>query len=311
MAPRLLRTAARLALALGALAATAVPAAAAPAAAPWTAALDGCPGTGPLRPCLALGTPQRLGDGLVRTYARLDHGRPLSVGILYSDRALDHLPTAMTDGHHCFDVDGDGRTDPMTECAGSHERVLPLPAALLRMPDMPLKWALVNWNPMGHPPAAVFDRPHFDNHFYLQPKAERDAIRPGPCRGLTNCADYATATRPVPAEYLPADHQNKNITEVAMGNHLPDLTSPEWHGAPFTKTFVYGSYDARITFLEPMVTLATLRDARTSDPATACSPVKQPKAWQQPGWYPRSYCVGYRPDRHAYSVSLEDFALHR
>ncbi|MFJ1702906.1 hypothetical protein [Kitasatospora sp. NPDC088346] len=309
MASRLLRAALRLALAIGAVAsAAALPVT--PAAAVPAGSVPCIPGALRQGLCSAFGRPERLGDGLVRTYARLDGGRPLAVGVLYPDAALRDLPTAMTDGHHCYDVDGDGRTDPETECLANHERVLALPRAVLGLPGMPLRWVLVNWNPMGHPPAGVYDRPHFDTHFYLQPKAERDAIRPGPCRGMMNCADYATATRPVPDAYLPADHQNRGQTEAGMGNHLPDLTSPEWHGAGFTRTFLYGSYDARITFLEPMVSLATLRGARTADPAAACSPVKQPKAWQQPGWYPRSYCVRYRPELRAAAVTLEDFVRH-
>ncbi|MEV4611019.1 hypothetical protein AB0K43_00255 [Kitasatospora sp. NPDC049258] len=312
MASRLRLASARLALAVGALAAGTLPAAAAAPVVPAPPADFGScrAGAAAHRPCLALGTPQRLGRGLVRTYGQLDGGRPLAVGILYSEHALDGLPTAMTDGHHCFDIDGDGTIDPMTECVANHEYVLPLPRAVLDLPGMPLKWALLNWNPMGHPPAGAYDRPHFDNHFYLQSKAERDAIRPGPCRGVINCADAATATRAVPPEYLPQGYQNRNLTEAAMGNHLADPSSAEWHGAPFTKTFVYGSYDARISFLEPMVSLAALRDARDADQASACAPVKQPQAWQQPGWYPRAYCVRYLAERRSYAVSLEDFARH-
>ncbi|MER8182264.1 hypothetical protein [Kitasatospora sp. NPDC094015] len=311
MASRLPRAAARLALAAGALAATALPAAASPVLPAPPGDFGSCRAGRPApRPCLALGTPQRLGEGLVQTYGQLDGDRPLAVGIRYSERALDGLPTTMTDGHHCFDADGDGRTDPATECLPNHEYVLPLPHAVLDLPGMPLKWALLNWNPMGHPPYGVYDRPHFDNHFYLQPKAERDAIRPGPCRAVINCADAATATRPVPPEYLPEGYQNHNLTEVAMGNHLSDPDAAEWHGAPFTKTFVYGSYDARITFLEPMVALAALREAPTAGEAGDCAPIKQPAAWQVPGWYPRTYCVRHRTDDRSYTVSLEDFARH-
>ena len=34
---------------------------------------------------------------------------------------------------------------------------------------MPLKWALLNWNPHGHIPPGIYDRPHFDVHFYMEP----------------------------------------------------------------------------------------------------------------------------------------------
>jgi len=263
------------------------------------------------RPCVSYGAAEPLGNGTVRTYAEIGRLRPVAVGVVLTRRALDELPTAMTDRHHCYDKNGNGRIEEMTECAGGHEHVLGLPAALRLLPGMPLEWALLNWEPMGHGPAHIYDKPHFDVHFYLRPKAERDAIRPGPCGLVINCEDFATATEPVPAAYLPAGHGNKNLAEVAMGNHLPDLGSGELHGAPFTRTFVYGAYDARLTFLEPMVTLATLRQTEDGTAGEECAGIKQPQAWEQPGWYPQRYCVRYQPDREEFTVSLEDFADHR
>jgi hypothetical protein len=38
--------------------------------------------------------------------------------------------------------------------------------------------------------------------------------------------------------------------------------------------------------------------------------VKQPQAWQVPGWYPRAYCVRHSAESGEYTVSLEDFARH-
>ncbi|MER5636767.1 hypothetical protein ABT095_07425 [Kitasatospora sp. NPDC002227] len=284
-------------LALSALAALALPAPAAAASAHCSPA--GCRSYGPAVP---------LGNGAMRTYAELDGDRPLAVGLSLTGGALDGLPTEPNDGHHCFDRDGDGTIDLATECSDGHENVLALPPALHRLPGMPLRWALVNWNPMGHGPVGVYDRAHFDVHFYLQPKAERDAIRPGPCMILVDCADFATATEPLAPDYLPQDYTDRHLVEPAMGNHLVDPTGPEWHGIPFTRTFIYGAYGARITFLEPMIAVAALDQAAAGTAPGDCSPVKQPAAWQQPGWYPRQYCVRYRPATEEYTVSLEDFA---
>ncbi|GAA5015424.1 hypothetical protein [Kitasatospora paranensis] len=256
------------------------------------------------------GRPVPLGEGAAHTYVQLAGDRPVAIGVALTRGALDGLPTEPADGKHCFDRDGDGTIDPMKECAGGHEYPLQLPDALRRLPGSPLTFALLDWDPAGHGPPHVYDHPHFDVHFYLQSDAERQAIRPGPCGILINCDDYATATRPLPAQYLPADYSDKGLAQVAMGNHLTDLTGEEWHGHAFSRTFVYGVYDARITFLEPMVALSDLRAAESGDPAAECRPVKQPSAWQQPGWYPRQYCVRHRPESGEYTVSLEDFARH-
>jgi hypothetical protein len=261
--------------------------------------------------CLSVGTPSPLGDGTLRTFSLTDGDRPLSIGLVFPVSTLSHLPTTATDGHHCYDVNGDGVTNPddMTECAGGHERPLDLPPALRGAAGAPLTWALVNYNPHGHGPPGVFTFPHFDIHFYLQSRAERDAIRTGTCGMLTNCADFATATRPIPAPYLPEDYADVGAVEVAMGNHLLDLTGPEFHGQPFTHTFVYGGYDARISFLEPMVTIDWLRQVAGGAQPNRCYPVKQPAAWQVPGWYAQRYCVRYvRPV--GLTVSLEGLA-HR
>ncbi|WP_441249276.1 hypothetical protein [Kitasatospora sp. McL0602] len=283
-----------------ALAALLLPLASPTRAAPAPAAPDG----------ISYGAAQPLGSGTLRTYAELDGKRPVAVGAVFTRSALDNLPTEPTDRHHCFDVDGDGTIDDMKECTGGHEHVLDLPPALLSLPGMPLEWALVNWSPMGHGPPGVFDTPHFDVHFYLRPKSERDAIRAGRCGILINCEDFKTATEPIATEYLPADYVDKGIAETAMGNHLQDPTAPEWHGVPFVRTMIYGAYDARITFLEPMVTLRALHQAEAGSAQSECSDIKQPSAWQQPGWYPRQYCVRYRAEAQEFTVSLEDFARH-
>ncbi|WP_405012411.1 hypothetical protein [Kitasatospora sp. NBC_01539] len=261
-----------------------------------------------LGPCAAYGTPSALGNGNVRTYAQQDAtGKPLSIGFVFPKTTLQNLPTTMTDQHHCFDINGNGVIDEHTECMGGHERPLDLPAALTGSSGIPYKWALLNFNSMGHGPEGIYDTPHFDFHFYVQPKAERDAIRPGPCALAINCEDFATATEPVPAPYLPAGYVDNGVAEVAMGNHLIDQSSPEWHGTPFTQTFIYGAYDAKISFLEPMITKAYFDGLVSGTNPNACFPIPQPQAWQVSGYYPKNYCIKYRANRGDFTVSMENY----
>jgi hypothetical protein len=66
-----------------------------------------------------------------------------------------------------------------------------------------------------------------------------------------------------------------------MGVHWLDFTSPELSGAQFTQTFIYGSYDGKVTFYEPMITeafiLANSGFVRT---------IPQPAKVQVTGYYP-------------------------
>ncbi|PBC78717.1 hypothetical protein BX265_3496 [Streptomyces sp. TLI_235] len=261
-----------------------------------------------LGPCASYGTPSALGNGNVRTYAQQEpNGKPISMGFVFPKATLQNLPTTMTDQHHCYDINGNGVIDEHTECMGGHERPLDLPAALTSTADIPYKWALLNYNSMGHGPEGIYDTPHFDFHFYVQPKAERDAIRPGPCALAINCDDFATATKPIPAQYMPSGYIDNGVAEVAMGNHLIDQSSPEWHGQKFTQTFIYGAYDAKISFLEPMITKAYFDGLVSGTNPNGCFPIKQPQSWQVAGWYPMDYCIKYRANRGDFTVSMENY----
>lgn len=245
------------------------------------------------------GDRSRLGDGYVATYAqRAPDGTPAAIGVTIDEVVLETLPTTAHDNLHCWDADEDGAISDH-ECTGGHQRVLFLPSGA---EDTPFSWVQLNWNPHGHPPAEVYGAPHFDVHFYVQDYAARNAIRLGPCPGLTNCDDYETALVPVPEEYVPEGYADVKGVEAKMGNHLIDLTGPEFQGEPFTRTFILGSYGGHITFWEPMLTLEYLR----SKPSE-CAPIKQPEAYEVPGYYPTEYCVRYRAAKRTYSVSLEGF----
>ena len=91
--------------------------------------LTGCSDSRNASPGRLLGAYASVGKGTVSSYAELDgNGAPKVIGIVFHAGALDELPTARSDGHHCFDRNGDGNIDPDEECFGSHEWVIPLPS---------------------------------------------------------------------------------------------------------------------------------------------------------------------------------------
>ena len=267
-------------------------------------ATAGC--AGPAPPAPMLGTPVSLGTGTVASYAEVDAaGAPKVIGVMFAARALENLPAAPSDGHHCFDADKNGEIDLAAECAGWHEWVLPLPSDLARRADMPFKWALLNWNPHGHIPPGVYDTPHFDVHFYMESIERVFAIQAGPCGPEhVRCDQFALARKPLPGNYIPASHVDVGAVAPAMGNHLVDVTGPEFKGEKFRHTWIYGVYDGRVTFYEEMVDRAYL----LSKPS-ACFPIPSPEAVATSGYYPAQSCIRYVADKDAYTVSLEGFAM--
>lgn len=250
------------------------------------------------------GPAHELGNGSVRNeVVSLASRVPVSIGVVFDAASLTGLPTdPPTDGMHCYDVDGNHVIDPMSECMGGYEQRLTFPATAA---TTPYTYTMLNWNPMGHT-APIYNVPHFDFHFYFSSQAATDAIRMGPCSELINCDDFVTAIKPLPAKYMPAQYTDVQGAEGMMGDHMADLSSPEFTPAGFSRTLIYGKYDAKLTFIEPMITVAYFKSLATRT-QLACQAIPQPRAWQKAGWYPRSYCVGYDAAHKQYRVLLTDF----
>ena len=89
-----------------------------------------------------------------------------------------------------------------------------------------------------------------------------------------------------------------------MGNHLIDPTAAEFNGKKFTRSWIYGVYNGRVTFLEEMVA----REYLLSQPNT-CFPVESPAAVAIRGYYPTQSCIRYHSQANEYTVSMEGFVL--
>lgn len=273
----------------------------------WTMmalAIAGLAGCG--SPASLTGAPTSLGNGTVAAYAEMTAtGTPAVVGVIFDAAALDNLPAASSDGHRCYDANGDGRIDVAKQCVPTHERALPLPSDLARRSDMPFKWILLNWNPHGHIPPGVYDTPHFDVHFVMEPIENLFAIAAGPCGPEhVRCDQFETARKPLPANYVPAAYIDVEAVVPAMGNHLVNVTGPEFKGEKFRRAWIFGAYDGRVTFYEEMVDRAWLL-TRPSE----CFPIPSPEAVAVGGYYPTQSCIRHVAARNAYTVSLEGFVM--
>jgi hypothetical protein len=247
------------------------------------------------------GRVEKIGGGTVQSFVTLGpSGAPIAIGVTMSASALQQLPLVPNSVSRCFDLDEDGRHTGH-ECIGDEERILDVPVD--SSAGLPFRWISVNWNPAGHH-NTPYAQAHFDFHFNAVERGQVEAIAPGRCGELADCGDFKVATRPVPARYLPEGYIDVGAVVPRMGNHLLDSQSPELKDSlPFTSTFIYGAYDGKLIFWEPMITLDLLQNTRE-----ACLQIRQPSAFRQAGYYPTQYCVRQN-QRGERTVSLQGFRL--
>ena len=95
---------------------------------------------------------------------------------------------------------------------------------------------------------------------------------------------------------------------AAMGNHLVDSKDPELADPTlgFSSTFIYGAYDGKLIFLEPMVSHKFL-----SSKPDRCIPLRGPQAYAVSGYYPSTYCVRYDGLSKTYRVTLEGLTYRK
>ncbi|HEY5789672.1 MAG TPA: DUF5602 domain-containing protein, partial [Gammaproteobacteria bacterium] len=185
-------------------------------------------------PASYAGPPVALGNGTAYTVVRTGpDGRLASIGVEITAPALEGLPAAAPGGHAMFPYH------------------LAMPAA---GPQTVIDHVGLDWEALGHPPAGVYDVPHFDFHFYLVDRAEVERVHfDGP-------DDSASPAQQPPAELLPAGYVLPPGTAVPkMGVHAVNPAAAEFQQKPFEATFIYGYYDRQLTFIEPMVSLAYLQ----------------------------------------------------
>jgi hypothetical protein len=212
-----------------------------------------------------------IGNGVVRAWVSENiNGEPVSVGVNLSEKALENLPSVPS------------------------QYVLILPK---NKGKNFYTHVLLDWNPQGHIPEHVYDVPHFDVHFYTVPNEDRMAIGPN---------DFAQFANAPAAQYIPDHYLQTPGGEPQMGAHWVDLLSPEFSpGGSFTKTFIWGSYDGKFIFWEPMIT----REYLLSHPNDLIE-LRQPSAYQRAGYYATHYKVSYSSTPREFTVSLMNLIYH-
>ncbi|MFW6040116.1 MAG: hypothetical protein ACOC9N_03470 [Gemmatimonadota bacterium] len=209
-----------------------------------------------------------LGSGIVRSWVEVDaDGVPVAVGVTLPDSVIASV---------------------------SDERSAMLSLELPAVDGLPFRHVLFDWGPGGHPPAGLYDVPHWDAHFYLITPERRRAIEQG-----------ETSLRPDP-RYLPDGFVP--VPELGlhafpeMGVHWVHRDASELHGDPFDQTVIYGSDGESTIFIEPMFTRAFLADR-----PDVSAPIPQPSAVRREGYYPTRYVIRHAARERGFRISLEGF----
>ncbi|TNC89373.1 MAG: hypothetical protein CSH49_07750 [Alcanivorax sp.] len=247
--------------------------------------------------------PQSLGDGEIRVFGTVIGRYPVSVGILFDGGVFSNAPTTESDGK--WDI-LDAAGNVTWYCCG-HELDFDVPDNVRRATAF--EHIVVNWNPQGHPPpTGIYRPPHFDFHFYTISREERYAIEAPTAEEMCavdiplSCENFDLAMQPLPADMMPPQHTSVGAVEPAMGNHLLDLSSPEFNGELFTHTWIFGTWKGALSFWEPMIT----QDFLLSAP-NAYYDVTLPAAAPEAGFYPSKYGIFYLQQPDLYMVVLSGF----
>lgn len=191
--------------------------------------------------------------GKANTWVKINSsGAPEQLAISINDAAMNSLPT---------DINPDGEDDI----------ILPLNT---KASATAFDHVMVDWNPLGHEPDGVYTVPHFDFHFYMNSVDEQMSI-PLYEEDSLKFKNYPSA------DYMPQNYIPIPGGVPMMGSHWVDITSPELNGAPFTQTFLMGSYDGKVIFYEPMITLDFLKNNANFE-----RDIPAPAKYQKPGYYP-------------------------
>jgi hypothetical protein len=182
--------------------------------------------------------------GKGKSWLKLDvNGNPQQLGLTINDAALNSMPTM------------------------GHDSKVILKLSPSAPGVTPFSHIQIDWNPHGHEP--IYGKPHFDFHFYMVSEGE-----------VLAATDVVKLEASPPPAYLPANFvPGPSIPQ--MGKHFLEASSPELNNGPFTETFIYGTYDGKVTFYEPMITLDFMKSNPNFERA-----IPQPAKFMKAGNYP-------------------------
>ena len=233
------------------------------------------------QPSVVYGPTMVIGGGSARSFVAADaSGKPTEIGMTITETALTSLPAMPVFGT-MYD--------------------LALPSSGGATAQLPFDHISFGWNPTGHEPTPIYGIPHFDAHFYIQSMAMQHTITLDDPKG-----DIMPPASKLPTGYITPPNVAPGRTVPMMGRHWVDPSSPEYApGGAFSHTFIYGSYDGHVTFIEPMFTKALLVPTVSVDQV-----IKQPALYEVAGkYFPGRYTIRYDATTREYLIAMKEMTL--
>lgn len=212
------------------------------------------------KPQILKGPEVQVHGGKAWTWLQVNkQGNPEKLGVALTNEALNTVPAGSHNGGH-------GHAE------GNHW-VMKIPS---KSNQTAFNHVGMHWNPNGHEPETIYTFPHFDFHFYSSTPEEVLEIG-------TYEKDSVRFKNTPGTEYFPAKYFNPGAPASVpqMGAHWMDASSGEFNGKKFTETFLFGSFDGKVTFYEPMITLEFLKKT-----TNYVRDIPQPAKVQKSSWYP-------------------------
>lgn len=237
----------------------------------------------------------KLGNGEISTFASVAaSGEPKQVGIHFADGTFEDLPYA----EDFESGDAEGR-----KVHGVWSK--PFNLDFPENAPAPISYAGCGWNPQGHTPVGVYDKPHFDIHYHFYDPRDVRQIDPGVIEDL-------------PDERTPDGYQliEGGAVIPAMGAHLAPEDAPEFDdvndASDWEETLIWGAADVdgdgeyENNYVEPMITLDYFQNHLDG---VERQDIAQPDIYPKDGYYPTTYTVRDLGDG-GYAVVVEDFEEH-
>lgn len=244
------------------------------------ASLSGCFGSKDSAVLILLGEQTTVFDGSVTTWAvQRGNGVVDEMGATISMTTIQNAPTTFPGG--------------------------PGPAgavAVLKFPESVRGKTFIDhfelhWEPHGHPPLGIFDKPHWDFHFYSIPEAQVRLIEPN--------ASALPRPAAVPSGWLNAANDDEYLAQVVpqMGFHSLEsrVLDP---GYVFDHTLIFGYWKGQNIFVEPMITKAWFEKEEDRQYSQA---IPVPPGIPSGTRYPTRLEVRYASEASVYTITFKDF----
>jgi hypothetical protein len=213
----------------------------------------------------------QVGNGRAQTFATFSpKGEPKEVGVILTKEAFTGLPST----NQLYSLEFDTKAKQ----------------------GMLFDHVALGLSATGHglPPSGNIGA-HFDFRFFMISTAERIAIPAPTTSGYPAGGGFDVSP---PSGYLPANYA-MNAAVNQIGRHWGEDVFHTGHHVDHT--MILGTWDGKLTFINPIITLPTLTSGQRHSLA-----FPQPQLFGKKGYYPTKYNI-HKDDKERSVVTLSDF----